>query len=322
MLLMDATNSRPGSNNRQSAAAAGGGGRGSESSEVNADNYRRLLESCTDGNINIINIKEAIRLLDELEHYEMKTEELFESRLGKYINKLRKNTSNVLIAKKAKNLVKAWQKLIPVSKTSNPSIPKIISPAAGVDANSSGGSNVKKKPKLSPNFNAKNSNSSEDPSIGPKQQIKSPDSKINNQPINKLKKTVKVSDEVILATVSSEESQSVLQPPKSPQNRSSVPASQELLASSLTAKQQEHGILMVQINTKIKDILLSITKDAAADAAAVTSQSPSELSDSQILSIIEPKNVVIGNKKLADLRPTISNVVFPFVSDLLESTES
>lgn len=43
----------------------------------------------------------------------MTTEELSTTRLGKYINTLRKSASNSSLAKKAKSLVKKWQKLIP-----------------------------------------------------------------------------------------------------------------------------------------------------------------------------------------------------------------
>lgn len=45
----------------------------------------------------------------------MTTEELSSTRLGRFINILRKSSGDATLAKKAKNLVKKWQKLIPES---------------------------------------------------------------------------------------------------------------------------------------------------------------------------------------------------------------
>ncbi|MES1904578.1 MAG: mediator of RNA polymerase II transcription subunit [Paramarteilia canceri] len=68
-------------------------------------------------NKQIINATKALEVLSALENYNVTPEELASTRLGRFINILRKNCQNPQLAKKAKTLVRKWQQLLPTKAT-------------------------------------------------------------------------------------------------------------------------------------------------------------------------------------------------------------
>jgi len=146
-----------------------------------AAEYKRRLELCTDGNMNILDPKIASAILDELENYSISIEELTYTRLGRYINLLRKNTRDAQLAKKAKFLVKKWQSLLPPVQSSANSHPKDqmnLNASAAPQA----ASNVKLK-KCEPQNN--NNNTTATTNKNPNPNTKNITNKINTTPIQK-----------------------------------------------------------------------------------------------------------------------------------------
>lgn len=69
---------------------------------------QKLLRSL-DSNYNVIDMPAVIEIISQLEKISITKELLEATRLGRYVNQLRRNTTNKLLAKRAKDLVKKWR---------------------------------------------------------------------------------------------------------------------------------------------------------------------------------------------------------------------
>ncbi|XP_044764046.1 uncharacterized protein LOC123320711 [Coccinella septempunctata] len=72
---------------------------------------QRLLRSLDD-NYNVVDMPAVIEIISILEKVSITKELLETTRLGKYINELRKKTSNESLSKRAKELVKKWKNMV------------------------------------------------------------------------------------------------------------------------------------------------------------------------------------------------------------------
>eukprot|EP00092_Neocalanus_flemingeri_P092392 GFUD01117277.1.p1 GENE.GFUD01117277.1~~GFUD01117277.1.p1 ORF type:complete len:550 (-),score=106.46 GFUD01117277.1:412-1917(-) len=80
----------------------------------------------------------VVEVIGELENFHMSREELETTRLGKHINELRRNTSDRLLASRAKSLVKKWRDLLkPGAPNTEPGVGNSGPPPGGGNNNNS-----------------------------------------------------------------------------------------------------------------------------------------------------------------------------------------
>lgn len=72
------------------------------------------LLSALDQDYNVVDMATVIEVISILEKTSITKDALEKTRIGKFINELRKKTSNEQLARRAKELVKKWRKLLPV----------------------------------------------------------------------------------------------------------------------------------------------------------------------------------------------------------------
>ncbi|XP_067119263.1 mediator of RNA polymerase II transcription subunit 26-like [Centruroides vittatus] len=72
------------------------------------------LLSALDPDYNVVDMATVIEVISILEKTSITKDALEKTRIGKFINELRKKTSNEQLARRAKELVKKWRKLLPV----------------------------------------------------------------------------------------------------------------------------------------------------------------------------------------------------------------
>lgn len=79
---------------------------------VNIDILKIKLCQAIDGEGNVLNSSVVLDIITELYSTDITTEELERTRLGKYVNLIRKKTSDQYISSQARALVKKWKKLV------------------------------------------------------------------------------------------------------------------------------------------------------------------------------------------------------------------
>lgn len=83
---------------------------------VNLDIIKTKLCRAIDAEGKVLENTTVLEIITELHSLDITTEELERTRLGKFVNLIRKNTSEPDIANKARALVKKWKKLVIGSK--------------------------------------------------------------------------------------------------------------------------------------------------------------------------------------------------------------
>ncbi|GFQ78960.1 mediator of RNA polymerase II transcription subunit 26 [Trichonephila clavata] len=78
----------------------------------------KLLQAL-DHEYNVVDMDAVLDVITALEKARITKEALEKTRIGKYINELRKRTTNEQLARRAKELVKSWRKLLPQSPRVN-----------------------------------------------------------------------------------------------------------------------------------------------------------------------------------------------------------
>ncbi|XP_014674420.1 PREDICTED: mediator of RNA polymerase II transcription subunit 26-like [Priapulus caudatus] len=76
-----------------------------------ASEIKERLLKAIDRDHNVVDMPGVLAVISQLEKASITREDLEQTRLGKYVNEVRKKTSNDSLAKRAKKLVKTWQKL-------------------------------------------------------------------------------------------------------------------------------------------------------------------------------------------------------------------
>lgn len=77
---------------------------------VNLDIIKTKLCKAIDSEGKVLENSTVLEIITQLHSLDITTEELERTRLGKFVNLIRKNTSEPDIANKARSLVKKWQK--------------------------------------------------------------------------------------------------------------------------------------------------------------------------------------------------------------------
>ncbi|XP_015211180.2 mediator of RNA polymerase II transcription subunit 26-like [Lepisosteus oculatus] len=83
---------------------------------------KELLLQSMDRDANVVNMEKVLEVLSMLENYPITREALEETRLGKYVNSLRKKTLKKELSKRAKKLVKSWQKIALIEESTPASV--------------------------------------------------------------------------------------------------------------------------------------------------------------------------------------------------------
>lgn len=60
----------------------------------------------------VADMETVLQVIEQLERIQITKEELETTRLGKYINHLRRKTANESLARRAKNLLKKWREMV------------------------------------------------------------------------------------------------------------------------------------------------------------------------------------------------------------------
>jgi len=99
---------------------------------------REKLFQGIDRDYNVTNMGIVVEVIGELENFHMSREELEATRLGKHINELRRNTSDRILASRAKSLVKKWRDLLtPGAGSADPGSANSGPPPGGGNNNNS-----------------------------------------------------------------------------------------------------------------------------------------------------------------------------------------
>ncbi|KAL3221188.1 hypothetical protein MRX96_029528 [Rhipicephalus microplus] len=88
----------------------------------------KLLKALDEDN-NVVDMAAVIEVIGMLERTPITKDTLERTRLGKYINELRKRTSNDSLARRAKELVKSWRRLLPCDQQQTPNAAAAVTTA-------------------------------------------------------------------------------------------------------------------------------------------------------------------------------------------------
>jgi len=83
---------------------------------VNLDILKMKLCNAIDKEGNVLDTEAVLAIITQLQPLTITTEELEKTRLGKYVNLIRKHAKDPLVSKKARGLVKKWKQLLVSSK--------------------------------------------------------------------------------------------------------------------------------------------------------------------------------------------------------------
>lgn len=83
---------------------------------------KQKLSEGLDDDYNVVNMPLVLEVISVLEKYPITREFLEETRIGRSVNEMRRKTSDEQLAKRAKKLVRSWQKVVSGTSESNTSI--------------------------------------------------------------------------------------------------------------------------------------------------------------------------------------------------------